>query len=381
MRSRSVPRGGKQAVVVIGNHTQGLGIVRSASVTGRPIHLFFDRKICASRFSKHLSCFHFLKRGALRNIDGRPYAEYLCDQLLSLPIEYPSPLFAVNEDIIRFIDMYRERLAQKYYIPDFELRLVFDKFDFNDFLPENIRIPTHVISNIDPGDFGVDYILKGRQGNILRNLTGRKALILNSENKKLVAKALRELPNDRLVVQKIIRTSRPIFSVCTFCAEGAVHGLFMYEKLRQHPRRFGTGTYLKSSYSSELLEISKEILQGLKYTGVSEIEFVYDDDTQSYRVVEMNPRTWKSVMFATQCGQNTVEKYVKYIMEEPYGTGLEFAVDQHWVDLYTDIPQMIRERKVFSYNRGKLFECTWDRKDPFPFLAITFFSPLIALKV
>ena len=376
-----MPGKDKQAVVIVGNHTQGLGIVRSAAATGYPIHVCYDRRISASRFSKYLSHYHLLKRGTLVNIDQQRQAEYLCERLLALPVEYPSPLFTVNEDIIRFIDRYREILSQKYYIPDFSYELVFDKYEFNSFLPENVQIPTFIVSDIDPADFGPDYILKGRQGNILRNLTGEKALVINSENQQHVSRAIAELPNDRLVIQKIIHTSRPIFSVCTFCAKGVIHGQFMYEKLRQHPNQYGTGTYLKSSSSAEPLEISKELLRRLNYTGISEIEFIFDDDTQSYRIIEMNQRTWKSIIFATQCGQNFVSKYVNYIMGQPYDTNIDFAVDKYWVDLYTDIPQMIRDRKIHSYNTKELFECTWSRKDPLPFLAIACLAPLIALKV
>jgi predicted ATP-grasp superfamily ATP-dependent carboligase len=376
-----MPSGSKQAIVVIGNHTQGLGIVRSAAVTGYPIHVFYDRKICASRYSKYLSRFHFIKKNTLRNIDQQSQAEYLCNELLSLPVAAPSVLFGVNEDIIRFIHIYRDRLAPKYYIPDFELNLVFDKFDFNKLLPESFQIPTHIVSDIDVSDFGSTYILKGRQGNILRNLVGEKALVLNSKNQNQVLHAISKLPKDRLVVQKIINTTRPIFSVCTFCAGGDIRGMFMYEKLRQHPNQFGTGTYLKSTSSAELLGASKELLQRLKYTGISEIEFIFDEDSQSYRVIEMNPRTWKSVMFATQCGQNLVEKYVKFIMGEPFDTNLDYAIDKYWADLYTDIPQMLRERRIFSYKTRECFECTWSKKDPLPFFAIAFLSPLIALKV
>lgn len=376
-----MPTGNKQAVVVIGNHTQGLGIVRSAAVTGYPIHVLYDRKICASRFSRHLSHFHFLKRDTLRSIDREPYAEHLCDRLLSLPVGFPSVLFAVNEDIIRFFHIYRERLAAKYCIPDFDFSRVFDKYDFNNLLPEDIRIPTYIASEAAADDFGPDHILKGRQGNILRNMTGEKALILNAQNRKKVRDAIGALPNERLVIQKIIHTSRPIFSVCTFCVMGAMHGLFMYEKLRQHPNEYGTGTWLKSAHSEELLQASWNLLQQLNYTGISEIEFIYDDDSQSYRVVEMNPRTWKSVMFATQCGQNLVEKHINHIMGKPYDTKLDFTADKYWADLFTDIPQMLRERKLFSYNQGKYFECTWSKNDPMPFFAIALFSPLIALKI
>jgi hypothetical protein len=47
--------------------------------------------------------------------------------------------------------------------------------------------------------------------------------------------------------------------------------------------------------------------------------------------------------------------------------------------LATDIPQMLRERKRWSYERG-FFECTWSRSDPRPAVALWTLFPLMTLE-
>jgi predicted ATP-grasp superfamily ATP-dependent carboligase len=216
-------------------------------------------------------------------------------------------------------------------------------------------------------------------GNPFRQRTGSKAILLKSFLEQDERHVFELLAPEDVIVQRLIETDRPVLSVCSLSIEGRAIGLFQYEKLRQHPNRFGTGTYLRSVKIDALTTLAQQILGSLRYTGISEIEFIYDPETRCYKVIEMNPRTWKSIHFSTLCGQNLVAKYLSSSLREPMAASLDYEVGRYWADLATDVPQMFRERKLFSYHKG-YFECAWDRTDPRPALALWTLWPLIAME-
>jgi predicted ATP-grasp superfamily ATP-dependent carboligase len=374
-----MPEHPRPAAVVIGNHTHGLGIVRSAGIAGWPAWMLNDTALGLARFSRYLRGYRTLQRGTLAALHVESVADYLIRELLSLSVERFSLLFAVNEDVTSFIFRHRDRLAAKYFIPAVRLERIYDKYAFNDLLPEAMRIETFLFDDAigrieDPGQ----YLVKGRKGNAFRRLIGAKAVPLSLFLKMHASRIVHQLQPHDLIVQRIVTSDEPVLSLCSFCIEGQIQSSFQYEKLRQHPDRFGTGTYLRSVSVPGIHALGSDVLRQLAFTGISEIEFIRDSTSGGYRVIEMNPRTWKSTHFATQCGVNLVDSYLTYIASGERKTIDEYAVNRYWVDLATDIPQLIRDRTFARYHWG-LHESSWNRADPLPGLALWGLSPLIAL--
>jgi predicted ATP-grasp superfamily ATP-dependent carboligase len=369
------------ATVIIGDHTQGLGIVRSAADAGGEIWVVNDKSISLARFSKYVNGYTRLPAGMLSQVGRADVDEMLVRALLDVPVAYPSLLCGVNEDIVSFIHRSRKRLGAKYAIPDVRLDTIVDKYLFNALLPEPLRIHTRLCSEVD-----LDHqahperlILKGRQGNGFRRVTGKKALPLTRLTIEARTQLFERLGPNEIVVQEIVETDRPVLSVCSFGVAGRLSAVFAYEKLRQHPNAFGTGTFLRSVSAGPVERLAREIHARTAFTGIAEIEFVFDRRTNSYKAIEMNPRTWKSIHFATLCEQNLVARYLTYLESgrEPADTGYE--CDRYWADLATDIPQLIRNVERPRYPRG-MFECTWRRSDPWPAFVLWTLFPLIAVE-
>jgi D-aspartate ligase len=371
----------RPATVIIGDHTQGLGILRSAARAGGEIWVVNDKTVSLARCSKYLTGYKRVPRGTFHQLDQRDAADGLLTILLELPVESPALLCGVNEDIVGFIYAHRAQLGHRYAIPNVRLDTIFDKYVLNTLLPESLRIDTRLCSRIDLDAFDAPqrFILKGRQGNAFRRATGRKAIRLDRLSRQDRADLFTRISADQVVVQELIESDRPVASVCTFSIDGESSGVFAYEKLRQHPADFGTGTCLRSIGADALLPLAEGVLKQLNFTGISEIEFVSDRRTDSYKVVEINPRTWKSIYFSTQCGQNLVEQYLRYLAGAPMRATDGYTVGRYWIDLATDLPQMIRQRTLFPWARG-FYECTWDSADLLPALALWTLFPLIAIE-
>ena len=369
------------ATVIIGDHTQGLGILRSAAVAGGKVWVVNDKTLSLSRFSRYLSGYRRIRWGALSRLCQPHFSEQLLAELLALPVEYPSLLFGVNEDITHFIYTHAKLLKHKYFIPDVRLDKIYDKYVFNSLLPNGAQIDTRLCNDTAIGNVARShcFILKGRQGNAFRRFTGEKAVHLDRLTQLDRSRLFRRLPPDQVLIQEIVETDRPVLSVCSFSVNGRISGVFHYEKLRQHPNEFGTGTYVRSTWVGSLMPLAAGIVKSLDFTGISEIEFIFDAKARSYKVIEMNPRAWKSIHFASQCGENLIGRYLKYVETGRTSQDGNYNRDQYWADLATDIPQMIREWKLWRYHRG-FFECTWDCSDRGPALALWALFPLIALE-
>jgi len=340
-----------------------------------------DKSISLARFSKYLSRYIEISRGSLARLSRPECSDTLLRILLDLPIECPALLFGVNEDISRFIHHNANALREKYFVPSVRLDNIYDKYLFNLLLPEAVRIDTRLCSETDLVSLESPerYIVKGRQGNAFRQLTGEKAIPVDRFMLRQAGWLFKRLLPDQVILQEIVPTDRSVLSVCSFSADGDMAGMFAYEKLRQHPNEFGTGTYLRSVDPGLLDRQAEQVLRNLKYTGVSEIEFIYDCRTTGYKIIEMNPRPWKSINFASQCGENLIEKYISYVAKAQPHFGNNYSRGQYWVDLATDIPQLTREMKWGGYHRG-FFECTWDKRDPLPTLVLWTLFPLIAFE-
>ena len=370
------------ALVIIGNSTQGLGIIRSASSLGVKTFMINDKFFCSSKSSKFISNYKKLKKGTIHSLANSTSSSKLTETLLNLPASFPSTLLGINEDIINYIHVNSPDLSLKYNIPTNNYSRIFDKYRFNELLPKQNQIETRLIRDVNISTLnGEKYLIKSRIGNKFRNKYDRKAVFIKDINHGMKEDIANHFSNDELIVQELIDSEESVLSCCGFTVNGEVKGLFQYAKVRQHPDRFGTGTYLKSIFNGEIFEIAKLIWGNLNYTGISEIEFILDKNDKHYKVVEMNPRTWKSIDFATKCGQNLVEKFILYNQGKPYDSTLNFEKGKFWVDIFTDIIQMARERKIFRYDLGNMHECTWDRHDPMPFLTSIIFSPFVLLKI
>ena len=85
---------------------------------------------------------------------------------------------------------------------------------------------------------------------------------------------------------------------------------------------------MRSISVNELMRVAEHILKTLDFTGISEIEFIHDPASDSYRVIEMNPRTWKSIHFATQCGQNLVARYLSSVANGRIESNNDYVKDR-----------------------------------------------------
>ncbi len=373
--------------LILGNHTQGLGILRSLRHTGIPLHVVNDRLVSLCRFSRFLHRYHVLERDTLKAVCEPENEKRLLNFVNRfIPEGSRWPVFCVHEDLVHFLHRNREALCGRLAIPSNPILEIVDKYRFASVM-DNIGVDTprtFLLSEFDPGLLkNGSYLMKGRLGNRFRNLSQVKGMeIRDSSDLEEIQRNIdgSVSADDVLIQEKIVRNDR-VLSCCGLSIEGNLVRHFQYVKLRQHPDQFGTGTFLKSIWDSRILELARRIIGHFAYTGIFEIEFLRQEGRCT--VIEMNPRTWKSIHFATQCGQNMCAGYVDYLRTgKAPKADMKYSIGRTWVDLGTDIPVLIKKRLWLktSYTRN-LFFCVLDRRDPLPFIMEIALAPLLKLDI
>ena len=107
-----------------------------------------------------------------------------------------------------------------------------------------------------------------------------------------------------LLAQEIVGAGVDSFySLCSYIgSDGEPKGVFVGRKLEQYPPDFGTACLVDSRYVVEIVERGIDILREFGYHGISEVEFIYDQPSGDFKLLDINTRVWKWIGLPIQAG-------------------------------------------------------------------------------
>ncbi|HXU37730.1 MAG TPA: carboxylate--amine ligase [Blastocatellia bacterium] len=107
-----------------------------------------------------------------------------------------------------------------------------------------------------------------------------------------------------LLAQEIVGAGIDSFySLCSYIGrDGHAKGVFVGRKLEQYPPDFGTACLVDSHYVEEIVERGCDILEQFGYHGISEVEFIYDEKSRDFKLLDINTRVWKWIGLPIQSG-------------------------------------------------------------------------------
>ena len=371
----------KKGAIVLEGHIQGLSNTRSLGELGIPVYVI-DKSYCLAQFSKYCEKY-------FRSPDFQ--SEEFITFLISIAEKYQLKgwmLIASNDHIVENLSLNYDRLS-----PYFKMLVPHKDNIYNIInkrclleLAKNcgINIPaTCYLDDIETAKkFRFPLLIKGNLGLSFYKIMHHKAIQVNNiEELKTVVDKVSAITND-FMIQELIPydTNNKVVSFTCFAENGEIKTYWMGQKIREHPIKYGTATSSQSIIIPEILNSAKPLIGSLNYTGVCEIEFMYDCRDNIYKLIEINPRTWLWVGLAKACGVDYAKIMYKYLMQIPQEYPQKYKLGVKWVNWLTDIvygfkaiiKKHISIKEYFLSLRGKRINAIWSWNDMLPGIIFPF---------
>ncbi len=375
----------EKGIIVIGGHVQGLGITRIFGKRGFDIVLLDTEKYNLTRNSKY--CKTFIKYNKDQLFDklmeignSGLYKNYLILPTNDLHVgiisknkDILSRFFTVGTSNWKSVEMcYNKRIT---YSLAKEIGIPIAQTDTPDTIEELEQLEPEFPCIIKPAIMHSFYSKLKTKVFVCKN---KDELINNYK------RAIEVIAPEEVIVQSIINgESEHLYSACFLFDEDKDIISFVARRARQHPPDFGNATTFAQIVDNDyLIEISKKLLSKIKYRGVCEVEYKYDEQSNEYKFLEINPRTWKWHLITETANINLLENYYNLLTEkktEKYN-GCEKSSFRH---LMTDLPMIIKYKLTGRYKKYDKYPVKYgvfDINDIKPFLAEIFYLPILMIK-
>ncbi len=369
----------KSGVIVLGGYIQALSLVRSFAELKIPIYVVENKK-CIAGFSRY--CKRFL-------ISPKSDSSELTTFLIDIAKRYKLSgwLLIPTDDLLVENLSLNKSILQKYYnfvVPSHtELNRIINKrnlLDTANSCGTNIPKTCYIDSLEDAKNFRFPLIIKGNYGCSFFQTMHKKAYKVNSYNEltQTLSIIAQSMDTHDIMIQEFI-PSRPndhVLSFTCFADKGNIRSYWIGQKLRERPIDNGTATFAESILKKDLLFQAMPLVKTLSYSGVCEIEFMYDYRDDKWNLIEINPRTWKWVGLAKACGIDYAKMLYKYANKETQEYPNTYLVGVKWIDFFTDPivgikliqAKRISVKEYFMSIKGKVIPAIWNLNDPVPAL-------------
>jgi hypothetical protein len=128
---------------------------------------------------------------------------------------------------------------------------------------------------------------------------------------------LEDIDHSEYLVQEKIESDRKIYGAFYLCKDGEVVSYHGHRRIRTFPEKGGVTVYSKADYDAGIRDSGAKLLKKLNWNGFAMIEFMYDLRDQTWKMIELNPRLWGSVMLSEFCNTSLLGNYVRLCKGEP----------------------------------------------------------------
>jgi D-aspartate ligase len=377
-----------KGVIVIGDHVQALGIIRSLGRRSIPVYLVHDKNLCIGRFSRYTKC--YLKTQGASNETA--FIDFMIKLAKNEQVR-DWILMPTSDAWVYVLSKHKETLEEYYKVstPSWDIvklaynkKLTYQIAGKNDlpipetFYPENLDALQERLSDIT---FPV--IIKPAIVGHFYNKTKTKVFKANTKDELIQAyiKAAHIIDPSEIMVQEVIPGGPDLlYSFCSFFKNGKVMGMCIGRRSRQRPMDFGSAsTFVESVYVPELIELGTNLLYAMNYYGLSEVEFKKDMRDGKFKLLEVNARTWLWHSLAICCGVDFPYLLYKDMIGEEVKPARSFRENVKFVHFYTDLGVVIKEvmngnmklRDYVSSLKGEKEFAVLSLSDPLPFIVET----------
>jgi D-aspartate ligase len=296
-------------------------------------------------------------------------------------------LIPAGDSEVRLVTNHHERLSRSYRLatPPWQVtRFAADKqltyarcAELGIGHPRTYRVPD--LDAAGAAELFYPVILKPAMKEGVNALTISKAWRADDRSQflSLYADALPLAGMGGVIVQELIPDDgNNQFSYAAFCENGEPRVVMAAQRVRQRPRKAGTGTYVRTLATQAFEADAETFLRSLNYTGLVEIEFMRDPRDGSFRLIDVNPRIWTWHALGLAAGVNFARAVWQSANGMPVSEG-RAAPGYTWLYALRDLPVAIAEIADGNLGAGAYLKqllsvsslATFSFADPLPALA------------
>ena len=392
-RSPAFPRTSQIGAIVVGGDFNGLAVVRSLGRAGIPVCVV-DDELSISRFSRYAT--HTLRVPDLRD-HGRAV-----EAVLEAGRRYGLDgwvLFPTRDELVAAFSHARDRLAERFRVPvpEWEVtRWAWDKRNTYSLAAE-LGIPTprtwrvhsaeEALGIEAEGPFAVKPAIKEHF------IYATKAKAWRADTRAELAERVARAAEicgagEVMVLELVPGDGRRQLSFCTFFRDGTAVGRMTARRLRQHPHEFGrASTYVETVEEPAVEAMATALLRAMGYYGLAEVEFKQDPRDGSFKLLDVNARTWGYHSLGRRAGVD----FPRMLFADQVGKAVEPCRARpgvRWVRLVTDLPtgaldvlnRRLGAREWLRTLRRADTESVFCRDDPLPAWAELALVPYLAVR-
>jgi D-aspartate ligase len=333
-------------VIVIDGHVQGLSNTRSLGEKGIPVWIC-DTNRSVATYSKYCNGYSICP-------------DYNSYNLVSHLIELNAKnhlngwlLLPSNDHAVRTISQNQKELGAIYktFTSPIELiERIQDKHNLLSFANQ-IKIPIPQVFDFENNNdefinkLKFPLIIRGKDGLDFYQLFKQKIFKINNKQEflhvteKIYCKSL----DKKILIQELIpyNPKNTTISFCAFCSNGEVLTFWIGRKLGEHPIPFGTATSSKSIYNDKVEKLGFKLIEKLCYTGICEIEFLWNSQSKEYQLIEMNARTWLWVSLAKRCGVDFAYLTYQFVNKQTIHFPSSYKKNIYWYNPITHFAMIV----------------------------------------
>jgi predicted ATP-grasp superfamily ATP-dependent carboligase len=196
---------------------------------------------------------------------------------------------------------------------------------------------------------------------------------------------------ETLVVQEFLDGgAKNLYSCGVIAAGGEIIVSMQANRIRQNPMDFGNSTtYAISCFVPQILEQTEALLRMTNYSGVGEVEWMWDAKAQQYKFLEINTRAWKWHTISNQLGFSFIGALIDWFDGVSQKCPTMDQKDKvAWVERLTDWTVIAKEilhgrmtlEEVCASYKIKHESAVWSWRDPLPAIMYILLSPILYVK-
>lgn len=376
-------------VIILGGHIQALGLARQAKSMGIPVILFIEDAYSIARYSTavdksvvfgsidnmHKCLNPYQDTGALLFPTADQYVEFIADNQDDLSSHFV--LGTPNKETVELFGNKRNT-----YIFASNLGIPYPKSWYPDDIDDLEEISKEAVFPL---------VVKPAVMYSFHKMFGKKAFRCDDKDALIDrCKAINDkIPLSSIIIQEFISGgAKDLYSYGVFAVDGDPKAWVMANRIRQNPMDFGNSTtFAVTCQIPEIEENARKILGETRYTGLAEVEFMYDEPTKSFKFLEVNTRAWKWHSISMGRGFGFLSELVKYHNQQSRDFKTEFDKTA-WVERLTDFAVILKESikgrmniwEALGTYKQKKASAVWSWKDPLPGVMYVLLSPVLYIK-